>query len=162
MAQLPNDVNYSASGGSSEGATDLNARQMWQQLVRELGAIRALLGCSTPTTGANAFVIGAGAGPLTGIKSAFDMPSCASGGRQSTTLTVTGAALGDFVEVSCSIDLAGLVLSAYVNAADTVTIQVTNNTGGAVDLAAADYRVCVFPKASANAASVPVAMKLTL
>lgn len=162
MSQFPNDVNTSASGGANLGATDRNARDVLQQMVRELGAIRALLGCATPTTGANAFVVGAGAGPLNGIKSAFDMPSCASGGRQATTLTVTGAALGDFVEVSCSIDLAGLVLSGYVNAADTVTIQVTNNTGGAVDLAAADYRVCVYPKQAAAASSVPSAMKLTL
>lgn len=162
MPQLPNDVNTSASGGSDAGATSINERQILQQLVREVAAVRAMFGCSTPTTGANAFVIGAGAGPLNGIKSAFDMPSCASGGRQSTTLTVTGAKIGDFVEVSCSIDLAGLVLSGYVNANDTVTIQVTNNTGGAVDLAAADYRVCVYPQAAANAASVPGAMKATL
>lgn len=48
--------------------------------------------------------------------------------------TVTGAALGDPAECAFSLDLADLVLTASVTAADTVTSTLANNTGAAVDL----------------------------
>ena len=60
-------------------------------------------------------------------------------------VTVAGAALGDFVLVSCSADLAGCSLSAYVSAADTVTIVVDNNTGAAMNTDVTFY-VLVIPK----------------
>lgn len=94
-------------------------------------------------------------GNLVATKAAFDMPNCAAGSRQATTVACAGAVVGDFCEVSCSLDLQGLVLSAYVNAADTVTIQVTNNTGGAIDLAAADYLVVVYPKRAQTQGVMP-------
>lgn len=81
---------------------------------------------------------------LTGTKTAFNAPDIANGAQTTTTLTVTGAALGDFVVgVSCSIDLAGLQASGYVSAADTVTILLQNNSGSAINLAAADFKVLV-------------------
>lgn len=47
--------------------------------------------------------------------------------------TVTGAELGDFVLVASSADLADLTLVAAVTAANTVTIQLGNWTGGTLD-----------------------------
>jgi hypothetical protein len=51
------------------------------------------------------------------------------------TMTVTGAALGDLVEVSFSLDLQGIGINAWVSAADTVKYQFRNPTAGTIDLA---------------------------
>lgn len=67
----------------------------------------------------------------------------------SNTVACAGAALGDFVEVSCSVDLQGMQLSGYVSSAGVVTLVMRNGTGGGINLAAADYRVRVTPKATA-------------
>ncbi|MFA5323726.1 MAG: hypothetical protein WC373_13725 [Smithella sp.] len=66
----------------------------------------------------------------------YDPPSIAAGASTTTTLTCTGAALGDAVDwLTFSLDLAGLTLTGYVSAADTLTAVLANNTAGAVDLA---------------------------
>jgi hypothetical protein len=65
----------------------------------------------------------------------WDPGNIADGDEEATTITVTGAALGDFVLVSFSLDIADLVLSGAVTAADTVTAVLANNTGAGVDLA---------------------------
>ena len=49
-------------------------------------------------------------------------------------ITVTGAALGDFVRVSSSLDVQDLGLHAAVSATNTVTVTLTNNTQGSVDI----------------------------
>lgn len=58
--------------------------------------------------------------------------SIASGAVSAGDVTVPGAALGDFVLVASRSDIADLVLSAQVTAANTVTVTLTNTTGGAV------------------------------
>jgi hypothetical protein len=73
----------------------------------------------------------------------FDPPSIAAAGTTTTTVTVTGAALGDFADASFSLSLAGLVVTAYVSAANTVTVVFFNPTGGAVDLASGTLRARV-------------------
>lgn len=72
--------------------------------------------------------------PLMG-SATWDPPSIANGAQSSTTVSVTRADLGDQVRVSHSISLAGLTSTAYVSAANTVTVVLANTTGGAVDLA---------------------------
>jgi len=67
----------------------------------------------------------------------WDAASIADGDEVAQEVTVTGAALGDFVLSSLSIDVADLVLSGAVTAANTVTLVLANNTGGAIDLASA-------------------------
>lgn len=47
-------------------------------------------------------------------------------------ITVTGAALGDFVLFAPEVDVVDLVVSGQVTAANTVTITLVNLTGGAV------------------------------
>ena len=77
----------------------------------------------------------------------WDAASIADGNEEAKEVTVTGAALGDFVIAkSLSVDVADLVLDAQVTAADTVTCVLANNTGGAVDLDSATVRVVVMKR----------------
>ena len=63
-----------------------------------------------------------------------DWGSIDDGNELVEEITVTGAALGDFARASFSLDVADLELSAQVTAANTVTVSLSNNTGGAIDL----------------------------
>lgn len=70
--------------------------------------------------------------------------SLASGASQNTTVTVTGAALGNnVISVSFSLDTAGSTLVGAVTSANTVTVTQSNLTGGAVDLASGTLTVRV-------------------
>lgn len=84
---------------------------------------------------------------LTGTVTAtttFDPASLAAGaGTTSSAVTVTGAALGDYVLVSAPYDLAGIMATAYVTAANTVKITLHNTTGAAVDLASGTWKIRV-------------------
>lgn len=75
----------------------------------------------------------------------YDPPSTATGATWTTTLTVTGAAVGDFVTAinHSSITSGDWQLYGYVSAADTVRVYGRNNTGGTVDLASGSLRACV-------------------
>lgn len=64
----------------------------------------------------------------------YDPPSIAPGDVDVTTVTVTGALLGQQAAAAFSLDLAGLYLTASVTAADTVTVTFVNPTAGAIDL----------------------------
>lgn len=70
----------------------------------------------------------------------------ADGDLESNDITVTGAALGDFVLVSSSIDVVDLALVGQVTAADTVTVSLLNNTGAPVNLGETTIYVRVFPR----------------
>lgn len=65
----------------------------------------------------------------------YDAPSLADGAGTTTTVTTTGALLGDFAMASLGVDLQGISVTAYVNAADTVSVRLQNESGGVVDLA---------------------------
>jgi hypothetical protein len=64
-------------------------------------------------------------------------------GTVSSGITVTGAALGDFVLVSAPYTQAGLIAQGYVSAANTVIITVFNATAGTVDLASGTWKIKV-------------------
>ena len=76
----------------------------------------------------------------------YDAGSILDGDEEVGEITVTGAALGDFVLASLSIDVADLAITAAVTAANTVTYQLLNNTGGTIDLASATVYVRVIPR----------------
>jgi hypothetical protein len=77
-------------------------------------------------------------------KGTIDFGSVADGDEAVDTIAVPGVALGDVViGVSASIDVADINLTAAVTAANEVTVQANNNTGGAIDLASAVYKVVV-------------------
>ena len=65
----------------------------------------------------------------------WDIPSIADGDENVLEITADGAALGDVVSSVLILDVADLALTAQVTAANTVTAQLNNNTGGAIDLA---------------------------
>jgi hypothetical protein len=70
----------------------------------------------------------------------LDFPSVAAAGQQELTITVTGAAVGDAVMLASPASLtAGLVATARVSAANTVTVRLSNITAGAIDPAAATW-----------------------
>lgn len=69
-----------------------------------------------------------------------DPASAGAGAEISGTITVTGAALGDFVLLSPGVDLQTLILSATVISADTVEWVLNNETAGAVDLASSTWK----------------------
>jgi hypothetical protein len=67
--------------------------------------------------------------------STYNPPSIAAGAGATTTLTVPGAAFGDVVVAAFSADIQGLTVSAWVSAANTVSVRFQNGTTAAVDLA---------------------------
>ncbi len=87
------------------------------------------------------------------VRATLDADSLVDGAGDTDTVTVPGVALGDMVlSASLAVDVAGLIVTAYVSAANTVSIRFQNETGGTVDLASsvkqsADYtasvRVCL-------------------
>lgn len=83
--------------------------------------------------------------PLSG-SATWDAAEIADGDEEAKEVTVTGAALGDFVLIAPSIDLADLQLTASVTAANTVTAVLSNSTGGAINLDSMTVYVRVLPR----------------
>ena len=82
-------------------------------------------------------------GLLTGFIS-HDPPNIADGAGNTTTVPVTGAALGDMVTgISFSNDLQNITVTGWVSAANTVSVRFQNETGVAIDLGSGTLRVRV-------------------
>jgi hypothetical protein len=83
----------------------------------------------------------------------WDPGSIGDGNEEAKEITVTGAALGDFV-TACSFnkDTTDLILDAQVTAANTVTAVLANESGGGVDLASGTLRVRTSSPGIANVA----------
>ncbi len=83
-----------------------------------------------------------------------------------TTITVTGAALGDMVIAGFDKDLAGLTITAYVSATNTVKVKLDNLTGSSINLASGNFFVRVFPRAgnlpAAATPAIAVWMRVSL
>lgn len=74
----------------------------------------------------------------------WDPASLADGaGETSASITVTGAALGDFVIVSAPYDLEDCIATAYVQAANTVEIRLQNESTATRDLGSGTWKVRV-------------------
>lgn len=71
----------------------------------------------------------------------FDPSSLADGAGETTTVTCTGAALGDYAIASFSLDLQGITMTAWVSSANTVSVRFQNETGAPVDLSSGTLRV---------------------
>lgn len=69
--------------------------------------------------------------------------SLADGAGETFTVTVTGARVGDFVDVSFSVALSDVMLLGWVSANDTVSARFQNESGGVRDLSAGTLRVRV-------------------
>lgn len=78
------------------------------------------------------------------VTATLDAGSLVDGAGETDDVTVPGVALGDMVlGVSLSVDEASLTVTAYVSAANTVSIRFQNESGGTVDLASATLRMVV-------------------
>lgn len=74
----------------------------------------------------------------------FDPPSLAAAtGAVSSGITVTGAALGDRVELFPPYDTQGILFQGFVSAPDTIKISLFNPTAGAIDLGEGTWTVQV-------------------
>lgn len=74
----------------------------------------------------------------------FDPPSLATGAiAVSSGITVTGAALGDHIELYPPYDTQGIAVQAQASAANTIVISLHNRSAGTVDLASGTWGVVV-------------------
>ena len=78
----------------------------------------------------------------------YDPPSLLDGAGVTTTVTVTGAALGDYVVPSFSNDVQNIIVTGYVSAVNTVSVRFQNESTGTVDLASGTLRARVIKKVS--------------
>jgi hypothetical protein len=72
-----------------------------------------------------------------------DVASISANAEQEFTVTVTGARTGNVALVSAPSLESGGVATAYVSAADTVTVRVSNVTEGALNPASQTFYVAV-------------------
>jgi len=86
----------------------------------------------------------AAAFPVFTSSATWNPPNLASGSSETQTITMSGVTLGMVAIASFSLDLQGLSLTAYVSASDTVTVVLSNLTGGAIDLGSGTLKVKVF------------------
>lgn len=107
----------------------------------DLGLYSAATGL-THTASASRNVVVEGTSNRTG-SATYDPASLVDGAGATTTVSLTGVALGDFVEASFSNDLQGVTLTAWVSAANTVSVRFQNETGGTLDLASGTLRARV-------------------
>jgi hypothetical protein len=74
----------------------------------------------------------------------LDVGSLVDGAGTSDTVAVPGVVLGDIVlGISFGVDLAGVTATAYVSAANVVTIRLQNEAAATVDLASTTVDVIV-------------------
>ena len=70
--------------------------------------------------------------------------SLVDGAGTSDTITVPGVALGDIIlGTSFGVSLAGVSVTGYVSAADTVTLRLQNESTATVDLASTTVKLVV-------------------
>lgn len=112
---------------------ETDERKLFEAVLSDLTAVKAFLG-----------------GMLNG-SATFDAASLLDGAGATTTVTVTGAVMGDYVLVSHGVDLQGITVTAWVSAANTVSVRFQNESGGTLDLASSTLRALVLPMAIFNA-----------
>lgn len=120
-------VGYTVNGGASAAFAGFTGPAVFQ-IYYDTSALDILIRCSTY----------APAGSAT-----YNPPSLNDGDGATTTVTVTGAVLGDYAEASFSNSLQGIMMTAFVSAADTVSVRFQNETGGVLDLASGTLRARV-------------------
>ncbi|WP_217568808.1 hypothetical protein [Mesorhizobium sp. GbtcB19] len=132
---------------SQSAAIDADANGPAEFAVDAGNKLRLL---SQPTTSAATPYSSTGEIQVNGQLSAtgtWDPASTANGASSSTTITVTGAAVGDMALASLSTVTAGnWHISAIVTSANTVTVSLENVTGATVDLASGTLKVSVFKR----------------
>ena len=78
------------------------------------------------------------------VRATLDADTLADGAGDTDTVAVPVFDLGDMVlSASLAVDVAGLIVTAYVSAANVVSIRFQNETGAEVNLASATLRLVV-------------------
>jgi hypothetical protein len=77
-----------------------------------------------------------------------DVASLVDAAGATQSITCTGAALGDFVLVSHSLDVQDITVTAYVQSANTVEVRFQNEGAATVDLGSGTVTVLVIDKDS--------------
>lgn len=82
------------------------------------------------------------------VKAAYAPGALTTLTQTSTTVTCPGVVVGDICDgVSSTVDPgAGIVLTCYVSAVNTVRLQVFNSTAGSLTPASATYNLLIQPK----------------
>ena len=73
----------------------------------------------------------------------YNPANLVDGAGVTTTVAVPGATLGQFAQASFSLDTQGITVTAWVSAADVVSVRFQNETGGAIDLGSGTLKVKV-------------------
>lgn len=85
-------------------------------------------------------------GTLIPVQTTLTYTSIATNVTQDQTVTVSGASINDFVMVGSPALItgnAGLNVTAFVSAANTVTIRITNSTAGSITPGALIFNILV-------------------
>jgi hypothetical protein len=113
----------------------------------DTGSVLASISSAGNLAIAGTLKIGSSGTPIVRCFSAIatlDFPSIPAQSSSDLTITVTGAATGDTVIVGRpAAPTTGIITTAFVSAANTVTVRAHNITAGAIDPASASYRVAV-------------------
>jgi hypothetical protein len=100
---------------------------------------------SGPIKSTNGIEVGSSGTQITTILKgsvAVNPASLADGAEADTSITITGAVVGDIVVLNPPTDAldAGIIVGqAHVSAADTVKVRIHNNSGGTVDVASGTW-----------------------
>ena len=83
-------------------------------------------------------------GPIWAVSATIDADNLADAAGDTDTVAVNGVALGDQVlSISFGVNTAGMTVTAWVSAADTVSIRFQNESGGPIDLASTTVKLVV-------------------
>lgn len=78
------------------------------------------------------------------VSATLDAGNLIDAAGETDTIAVPGVALGDIVcGVSLDKDLVGVTVTAYVSAANVVSLRIQNESGSTLDLASATVKVIV-------------------
>ena len=83
----------------------------------------------------------------------WDPASLIDAAGETKAITVTGAALGDYVVVGAGVDVSDMNVSATVTAANTVEIRLQNESAGTLDLASSTWTARVYSGTASYSAS---------
>ena len=76
----------------------------------------------------------------------YDPASLGDAAGATATVTVSGAALGDFAFCSISLDAQDITITPYVSAPNVVSVRFQNESTGTIDLASLTIRACAVPR----------------
>lgn len=131
--------------GLSDITTTLkNSALVLGQIQQAILANTAAITANTAAIATVATALAAAFPPPKNASAAWTPGAVASGAQASTTVTIAGVVLGNYVLVAASVDLQDQILIGYVSAANTVTVLLQNNTASPITLGTISVNVRVY------------------